>query len=71
MDNFGNIDLDKLIEGFNLMTNQLLSIGLFHEGLQDMTVIREGVGHGWLRIMEAPNAVNFMKLRCLGCFHSR
>ena len=48
MDDFGNIHLDELIEGFDLMTNQLLSIGLFHEGLQDMTVIREGIGHGGL-----------------------
>jgi hypothetical protein len=53
------------------VANQLLTIGLFHKGLQDMTVIREGVGHGGLRIMEAPNAVNFMKMWLLGCFHPR
>lgn len=42
MNDFGNIDFDELVEGLNLVTNQLFSIGLADKGLENVAIVREG-----------------------------
>jgi len=39
MNDFRNIDFHELVEGLNLMANNLPSIGLSNIRLQDMTVV--------------------------------
>ena len=40
MNDFGNIHLDELIEGFDLMADELLPIGLQNKGLENVTIVR-------------------------------
>ena len=51
MNDLGNIHLDELIEGFDLMTDELLSIGLQNKGLKNVTVVGELIfcgRHGYI-----------------------
>jgi hypothetical protein len=48
VNDFGNIDFDELVERLNLVTDQLLSIGLADKGLENVAIVREGsVRHGF------------------------
>lgn len=46
MNDLGNIHLDELIEGFDLMANELLTIRLQNKSLENVTVVGELIFSG-------------------------
>ena len=51
MNDLGNIHLDELIERFDLMANELFSIGLQNKCLENVTIVRELIfcgSHGYI-----------------------